>query len=71
MPKHARHLLKYAQKSIEQYRKEKSSYDSWNIKIRDLVPDKTLFQLADKIPENNLTIPCDEQDSPSFVFEEW
>ena len=64
-------LHKYAQKSIEQYKKEKSDFDSFTIKMRDKITEKTLHQLFEDFPDSKMAIPLDEQDTPNFVIEDW
>lgn len=32
---------------------------------------KNFYFIIDKLPENQLNLPYDEQDTPSYVYDEW
>ena len=39
--------------------------------MREKIGDQTLHQIFDKLPENQMNIPWDEQETPNLIFEEW
>ena len=39
--------------------------------MKDKIPEKTLHKLFEDFPDSKMAIPLDEQDTPSFVIEDW